>query len=366
MICKNCGLKMDDSAIYCEYCGVKVGKEDVLKWIRKSEGLYRYHELEYVLEDIKEEIAKLPSKKAHLKRIIQSRKQIYTQLQMVRDAMAKEKKDYNSLLKWGFSSIKARMSGELDERKKKEQAEYLDVLTKFQYIEKEYQNIDEEVKFVQNEVKKIQALKNRVSEIEREMENILTHITVGKTTDILKELELKYEKIQKKLLKTQDIEVKFKQADSYLIEAENHLRNSVEKLRSVERFGTWDTFFGGGFFTDTLKHSDLNTARSDINMAQVLVRKAKELVDVIEDICIDFETPNLFFDMFLDNFFFDMYGNTRIKRTREQVEISLNKLNETRFILNNQLIEWIKKRNEYIIEFNRLRKLVRDEKFSLL
>jgi hypothetical protein len=366
MLCKNCGQKMDNSAIYCEYCGVKIGKEDALQWVSKSEELNRYHELEYKIEDIKDEIAQLPSKKAHLQRILQSRDQKYKRLQMVRNVMIKEKKDYNSLLKWSFSSIKARMSGELDERKKKEQADYLDALANFHYVEVEYKSLDEEAKFVENEVKKIQGLKDHIPQIENEMESILAQITAGKTTTLLKELELKYEKIQKELLKTQDIEGKFRQADSYLIEAENLLRNSVNKLRSAERFGTWDAFFGGGFFADTLKHSDLNSARSDINMAQVLVRKAKDLVDVIDEIYIDFEAPNLFFDMFLDNFFFDMYGNTRITRTREHAEISLDKLNESRIILSNQLVEWVKQRNESIIEFNRLRKLVRDERLSLL
>jgi hypothetical protein len=366
MYCQNCGQKLDDSAIYCEYCGVKVGKEDALKWIGKFGGLNRYYELKYELEDINDEIAKIPSKVAYLKRIIQSRDQKFKQLQLVRDKNRKDKKDYDSLVNWSFSSIKARMSGELDERKKKEQVENLNTLANFQSVETEYKSLEEEAKYVMNEVEKIQDLKNHIPQIESEMENILTQITAAKETDPLKEIESKYKEIKNKLLITQNIEVKFKQEDSYLIEAGSYLSHSVNNLKSIERFGTWDTFFGMGFHTNSLKDSDLKSLIRDINMAQVFVRKAKAIVEVIYDMNIDFEAPNSFFDMILATNFFDMYGNTRIIKTRERVENSVDKLNKSRINLNNQLIKWIEKRGEAIIELNRLRKLIQHERLSLL
>ncbi|MFX0008290.1 MAG: zinc-ribbon domain-containing protein, partial [Candidatus Hermodarchaeota archaeon] len=73
MFCHNCGKKLDGSAIYCEQCGVKVRKEDASKWISESEGLNRYHELEFEFGDINDEIRTLPSKNAYLNRLIQSR-----------------------------------------------------------------------------------------------------------------------------------------------------------------------------------------------------------------------------------------------------------------------------------------------------
>jgi len=60
---------------------------------------------------------------------VQVRDQKNNQLHQVRQAMLKEKKDYDSLLKVGFSSIKARLSGDLDEKKRREEAEYLEVPT---------------------------------------------------------------------------------------------------------------------------------------------------------------------------------------------------------------------------------------------
>lgn len=366
LFCHNCGQKLDDSAIYCEQCGVKVSKEDVAKWVSESEGLNRYHELEYELGDINDEIGTLTSKNAFLNRLIQSRDQKHNQLKMVRSIMLKEKKDYDSLLKVSFSSLKARLSGDLDDKKRKEETEYFEALANFEFVEKEYKNLDKEAQELQNEISRIQALKSRIPAIETEMEKILAQITAGKTTDNLKKLEYRYGELQQEISKTQDIENKFKQADSLLGEAENYLSNSVNSLRSAEGLGTWDTFFRGGFFVDSMKHSNLDRARHEINQAQALVRRAKDLVDVIDDIYIDFEAPNLFFDMFFDNFFFDMFGNMKITRTRERVENSLYQLNNSRNSLNKHLSQWTQKRNQLIIEINELRNQIREERLSLL
>ncbi|MFX1380396.1 MAG: zinc-ribbon domain-containing protein [Promethearchaeota archaeon] len=366
MFCHNCGQKIDDSAIYCEQCGIRIRKENATKWISESEGLNRYHELEFELEDINDELSTLNSKNAYLNRLVQSRDQKHNQLQMVRNVMLKEKKDYDSLLKVSFSSLKARLSGELDDRKRREETEYLEALANFEYVEKEYKILVEDVQNIQKQITQIQELKSKIPAIEAEMEKILTQITTGKETDNLKKLEQHYGKIQQEIAKVKDIESRFKQADSLLEEAGNYLQNSANSLRSAEGLGTWDTFFGGGFFVDSMKHGNLDKARNEINQAQSLVRRAKDLVDVIDDIYIDFEAPNLFFDMFFDNFFFDMFGNTKITRTRERAENALYQLNNSRNTLDQHLNEWLQKRNKLVVEINNLRNEIREERLSLL
>ena len=366
MFCFNCGQQLDDAAIYCEKCGVKVGKKDATKFISESEGLNRYHELEYELGDINEEIATLPSKQAYLTRLEQLGNQKFNQLKLVRQVMYREKKDYDSLLKVSFSSIKARLVGNLDDKKRIEEAEYLEALTNYQFVEKEYLDLDKDVKSSQDEISKIQGLKSRIPMIENEMEKILAQITSGKTSDTLKELENQYSKIQEELSKAQNIQNKFQQADTLLVDAQNHLSSAVQKLRSAEGLGTWDTFFGGGLFVDGMKHGNLNEARNEINQAQAYVRRAKELVDVIDDIYIDFEAPNLFFDMFFDNFFFDLFGNSKISRTRQRVEESLTQLNNSRNTLSQHQNQWEQKRNELAIRINKTRKQVREERLLLL
>ncbi|MFX1323911.1 MAG: zinc ribbon domain-containing protein [Promethearchaeota archaeon] len=366
MFCHNCGQKLDDSAIFCEKCGIKVRKEDATKFFSESNALFRYHELEYDLEDIKDEIASLPSKQVYLNRLVQTRNQKLNQFQQVRNVMLREKKDYDDLLKVSFSSIKARLSGDLDQRKLKEEKEYLEALANFDFIEKEYQNLDSEVILAQKEIERIQGLKSRIPNIEEEMEKLLTQLTAGKATDSLKGLEVQNGQFQKEMNKAQDIQNKFQQASDLLRDAENYLTSSVDKLRHAEGLGTWDMFFRGGLFIDSMKHGNLDGARNDINQAQALVRRAKELVDVIDDIYIDFEAPNLFFDIFFDNFFFDMFGNTKITRTRERVQSALNQLYNSRSIISKHQSQWEQKRNKLAADINNIKKQIREERLSLL
>ncbi|MFX0020166.1 MAG: zinc ribbon domain-containing protein [Promethearchaeota archaeon] len=366
MFCHNCGEKLDDFAIYCEYCGVKVRKEEATKIFSESGALNQYYELEYELEDINEELTTLPAKQAYLNRLMQARDQKGNQLQQIRQVMLKEKKDYDSLLKLSFSSIKARLSGDLDEKKRREEAEYLEALANFEYVEKEYKNLDDDAKKTQVEINRIQELKTRIPVIEKEMEELLVQLTTGKTTDKLKRFELQNEQIQNKLRRAREIENQFIEADSLLQQAENYLDNSLNKLRSAEGLGTWDIFFRGGFFVDAMKHGDLNSAKNDINQAQTLIRRAKDLVDIIDEIYIDFEAPNMFFDMFFDNFFFDMFGNAKIHRTRERVELAFDNLHKSRNTLNQYLSKWQQNRNELVLQANDIRKQIREERVSLL
>ncbi|MFX0090083.1 MAG: zinc-ribbon domain-containing protein [Candidatus Hodarchaeota archaeon] len=366
MFCNKCGHKLKDFAMYCERCGTKIQKEELTEIFSESDSLNRYYKLEYELGDINEQLNILPSKQAYLKRLKQSRDLKLSQLQQVRETMKEEKKDYEALLKLSFASIKARLSGKLNEKKRKEEAEYLEALANFKYAEKEFQNLDNEIKTVQNDVRSIQGLKSRIPAIENRMERILAQLTAGKATDRIKELQYQYEDVQKELTRAQEIQNRFRRADSLLLQAENLLNNSVGKLRSAEGLGTWDTFFGGGFFVDSFKHGDLDSARNSINQAQTLLRQAKDLVDVVDDIYIGFEAPNLFFDIFFDNFFFDLFGNATISRTREQVERALGQLRSSRNTLSRSLAQWERERNELAARVNQVRKQIREERLSLL
>ncbi|MFW9867395.1 MAG: zinc-ribbon domain-containing protein [Candidatus Thorarchaeota archaeon] len=366
MFCHNCGQKLDDAAIYCEKCGIKVRKEDATRFVSNSDTLNHYYELEYELEDINEEIATLPSKQAHINRLMQLRDQKYLQYQQIRNVMLKEKKDYDDLLKFSFTSIKARLKGDLNEEKRKEEAEYLRALANFQFVEKEYKSLEEDISKAQVEINRIQGLKTRIPGIDNEMEKLLAQLTAGKATEKLKKLEQRYNLTQKEVTKTQDIFNKFKQAGSLLLDAQNYLTSSIDKLSHAEGLGTWDTFFSGGIFVDSMKHGNLDGARNDINQAQALVRRAKDLVEVIDDIYIDFEAPNLFFDMFFDNFFFDMFGNAKITRTRERVQAALNQLYQTRNTVSQHQLQWEQKRNDHVANLNNIRKQIREERISLL
>ncbi|MEJ2249896.1 MAG: zinc-ribbon domain-containing protein [Candidatus Lokiarchaeota archaeon] len=156
MYCHNCGYELDNSAIYCERCGVKVKKEEAIKSysekLSDSEALSRYYDLEYDLEEMKEKLSKLPSKEALLKRLDSSKDQKLQQLRQVQNIMEKEKKDYQELLKFSFAKIKAKLSGDIDEKKRKENAEYLRALANYEHVQEEYKELQDNVEDLKTEI----------------------------------------------------------------------------------------------------------------------------------------------------------------------------------------------------------------------
>ncbi|MEJ2249895.1 MAG: hypothetical protein P8Y97_09570 [Candidatus Lokiarchaeota archaeon] len=149
-------------------------------------------------------------------------------------------------------------------------------------------------------------------------------------------------------------------------EAANYLESATKRLRSADNLGTWDTFLGGGIFVDGMKHGRLQSARQDINQAQTLLSRAKDYVDVIDDIYINFEAPGFFTDVVFDNFFFDLFGNAKISRTRQRAEEALYQISQNRNKLSQYVTEWEQKRKNYITQINGIRKEMRAERESLL
>ncbi|MBN1215773.1 MAG: hypothetical protein JXA99_10090 [Candidatus Lokiarchaeota archaeon] len=366
MYCQNCGIDLDPSAIYCEKCGVKVRREDATNYFQYSDPMTRYYDLEYELGEINEQISSLPQKELYLQKLELKKNELSNKLNHVHWIMQKERKDYEDLMKMSFSSLKARLKGHLDEEKRKEEAEYLEALANYEYVEKEYRELKDVINNFQEKIVYLQKLKLKVSEIEKEMFNLLAELTKEKSSDRLERLERSYNEMQGKLHKEKKIENQFRKTQEILGKAQNHLDIALHKLSSAQGLGTWDTFFGGGFFVDSMKHNNLNSAKSDINYAQSYIRQAKDMIEIVDDIHINFEAPNMFTDIFFDNFFFDMFGNAKISRTRDSVQNAYQKVSEIRENIIHDLKIQEQNTLNLIGQVNNIRKEIRAERKLLL
>jgi tetratricopeptide (TPR) repeat protein len=370
MYCHNCGYELDDSAIYCERCGVKLKKKDITKSVDHSlsysEALSRYYDLEYDLEEINEKISTLSSKEALLEKLKRTREVKHSQLQQVQREMEEEKKDYQDLLKFSFAKIKAKLTGDVEEKKRKEHEEYLKALTNYEYVQKEYEELQDNIDDLQKEIADLHKLEAKKPEIVDEIDKLLEQLTEGKTTNTLDELVDNYQKVKTDFNQAKEIEDRFKQAESLVGKAEDHLQSAAQSMRSADSLGTWDTFLGGGIFVDGMKHGRLNEAKQDINQAQTLLSRAKDYVDIIDDLYIEFEVPNFFTDVFFDGFFFDMFRNAKISRTRQRVEEALYHLSQNRNKLMDYVNQWGQKKTDLISQINHIRKEIRTEREKLL
>lgn len=103
-----------------------------------------------------------------------------------------------------------------------------------------------------------------------------------------------------------------------------HTVNAVlDSLDSAEGWATWDTFGGGGLFTDMVKHEHLDEAQAKINQLQVELRSLKtELADVEihADIQVQIEEFLKFADYFFDGLFADWTVMDEIEKSTSQVK----------------------------------------------
>ena len=114
-----------------------------------------------------------------------------------------------------------------------------------------------------------------------------------------------------------------------------HLSSAMDSLDDAEGWGTWD-MLGGGLFSDMMKHSHIDDAKSEVERVQMaLLRFRSELADVRIDssISIDMDGFGKFADFFFDGLIADWSMQSRIhdsqasvEHVKSQVEMVLSRL----------------------------------------
>ena len=108
------------------------------------------------------------------------------------------------------------------------------------------------------------------------------------------------------------------------------LRQAKEKLNHARTWGIVD-LFGGGFFTDIMKHSKLDDAaryiedaKYDLNVFQREIRD----VSVYSDLRIELGGFLSFADFFCDGIVADYLVQSRIAKARMQIDHAISEVSE--------------------------------------
>lgn len=122
--------------------------------------------------------------------------------------------------------------------------------------------------------------------------------------------------------------------------AEWHLAEAGRHLSSARSWAGWDTFGGGGLFSDLAKHDHLRDARAALEQAdRALGSFDRELADLnAQGIgSVDSVLDHGFVDIFFDGFFADMMMRDRIIRADEQVAAALDQVRRLLHHLGGEL-----------------------------
>jgi hypothetical protein len=130
----------------------------------------------------------------------------------------------------------------------------------------------------------------------------------------------------------QDI-TKAKNTISQLLPLINDAENSFKSAR------TWGfiDIFGGGLITDLIKHSRLNNASITMNKISYLLQELQSELKTIT-IPVDYRMQmggfSTFGDFVFDGAIFDIYMQSKIMQSLEQVRILKGKLEQLNSVLN--------------------------------
>jgi len=116
------------------------------------------------------------------------------------------------------------------------------------------------------------------------------------------------------------------------VRARHHLVEAHRLLDGAASWSAWDTFGGGGFFTDMMKYDKLDQVAAALHRADAaLASFSRELADLrlaaVEAVNLDGMTHA--FDVFFDNIFTDLRVRSRIQEADLRVRHALAEVDET-------------------------------------
>ena len=134
-------------------------------------------------------------------------------------------------------------------------------------------------------------------------------------------------------MRTREIQEAIEAADVAL----EHLERARRCLSSASGWGLLDTL-GGGFISGLIKHSKMNDAEEEIDLAkQALARFSKELRDVEGYSSVHINGFLTFGDLFCDGFLMDVIVQSQIGKAKRECENAIEQVTNIRNDLQRML-----------------------------
>ncbi|OLS23996.1 MAG: hypothetical protein HeimC3_22210 [Candidatus Heimdallarchaeota archaeon LC_3] len=376
MNCPNCNSDYKIGDIFCENCGFNLkinhssdSQKDIFPL--SQDLLIRYQQLEEQITELNEIENEISQAFQYHEALTQEAKKIEDIYKKRQFEAKKEFKDVEELKNLTWKSLKSRISGKKDQLLKTEETEYFEAINKEEEAKTDFNEIMKRVNTAYSQLTNVRTLGKKKLSLQKELGELLDQIYKGGKGDHTEnnlENELKnLEGNKKPILSEQS---RLTTALGHLKSANNHFNQGLRKLDSAKGFANWDTFMGGGFFVDSMKHSRVRDARNAVQQGHYSVERAYKIVTNLPTIRKPhIEEGNYLWDTWFDNIWSDMQARERINRSRESVRYTVSevhsvinwaqtKINSLNNQLNNLDRNIVLKRNELI---NRRRELIEQE-----
>ncbi|MFX0186088.1 MAG: hypothetical protein ACFE95_23640, partial [Candidatus Hodarchaeota archaeon] len=328
--CPNCKSSVDNNDIFCYRCGFNLITESVVKKAEKAvethlridaDAITKYLDLENRIKGLTGVGEELKQQQTYLQNLNDSLVNAQHRLQALSSQRFKEYKDVEKIKGLSISSVFARIKGDRDKKIEKEELEYFNVLNKEESAKKEIENLKQLINQAQKQINELNRLVNLKSKLSTDLEGLILDVCEGVTDPVEDKIEQQLRELVGKINPVDLERRRIARGQGHLKNAEYNLDEALQLLGSAASYSTWDTFFGGGLFVDSIKHSRMADARNYVHQAQNAIQLAKrELPELPFGVGgAHVEEISFFWDGFMDNIFSDFSSRGKIQRSRESV-----------------------------------------------
>lgn len=280
-----------------------------------------YSELNKKLDEVQQKVYRLNKIESILKELRNDESELNHKAYELKTVLDKENLDVEKLNKKNIVSIFYSITGKLEEKKEEEQREALSAKLKYDQANYDLEYIKAEISKLLEEKEEYKDCINEYNSLYAQKKNLLIKSDEGSANKIL-EITRKIDDSKKNLKELGE-------AISAGKVAVNSLDSALKSLSSAKGWGTWD-LLGGGLISDLAKHSHIDDAMKEVDIAHYHLRRFKsELADVKINYDIKFETEGFgkFADFFFDGLIADWYMQSKINNSYESVSIVKNHVN---------------------------------------
>ncbi|MFQ6861526.1 MAG: hypothetical protein ACLROI_03980 [Beduini sp.] len=233
--------------------------------------------------------------------------------------LEKENRDVEELERASFSSLLARITGQMEQKMEKEVQEARIVELRFNDAKRVEKELLEELTKLKDEQYRLRNVKEEYK------------IALSMKRDQLSPSQLEeMDRLQDELHDCQSTIKESKEALAAGEEAKELVERAQRSLSSAQNWGIVDMIGALDFIADMAKYQKINEAKQLMNELQMALRRFKtELVDVNFDarFVVNISSFDTMMDFFFDNMFFDFMVQSKINDAKRQMDGIYDQIN---------------------------------------
>ncbi len=228
--------------------------------------------------------------------------------------LEKENKDVEKLKRISFTSFVAYLQKNKEDCLAKEEQEALQAAFQLRQLEEDEKVLLQKIEDMKKELKNEKSIRKELEELE--LKETASHSPYGE------ELFIQRDKIRKLSIHLKEIAEAIHAGNQVL----DLLNQALSSLESAQSWGLFD-IVGGGFISTMAKHSHLDTAQEHLAQLKLYMDKFRKEVADVKTIKIDdvkLSGGLTFADYAFDNMFMDLFIQSKISSSKDQVKDAID------------------------------------------